>query len=218
HQSCYTNVFVNYVVFSVFLLPIDMITDNVERKGDDVVINSGPNLAPEPKRGVVKGGGSYKTGVSRVARLVSKNLFKCDDCGKNFSRKEYLQIHQKSHLTENPFTCKVCGKVFDRNFPLKKHEKVHERDNKKKKLKKVELAKRDESSDDSRKTTMVGSGEGNESSDNDGNLSCHVCGKVYEKLVSMKRHETLHKKKPFSCSICKRNFVLDAELQLHITK
>ncbi|CAJ0947483.1 unnamed protein product [Ranitomeya imitator] len=51
-----------------------------------------------------------------------------DDCGKIFSKRQYLNYHQKyQHMNQRTFRCSVteCGKTFNFKKHLKEHEKRH---------------------------------------------------------------------------------------------
>ncbi|CAI9733370.1 finger 233-like [Octopus vulgaris] len=205
-----------------------MIMDNVEPTREDekiVMISSESASTPEPEKRILQN--RYNSGVVRTARL-SKKLFHCDTCGKDFSRKEYLQMHQRNHLPENPFMCKICGREFNRNFPLQKHQQTHENAKKQREKYKDNRFKCeicDEKFPDH--SSLMGHYSRKHSNGNDDgkgkwesvpDFPCHICGKSYKKETSLKRHVPIHKKKPFHCDLCKRNFVLDKQLQEHKAK
>lgn len=52
----------------------------------------------------------------------------CLVCGRNFSRREHLKRHVRSHTREKPFQCRTCGKSFCRSDILARHLASHEQD------------------------------------------------------------------------------------------
>lgn len=55
----------------------------------------------------------------------SDGAFKCDHCGKLFTRNWYLKQHIKLHLNEKPFACSHCEKRFLNSSNLKQHMRTH---------------------------------------------------------------------------------------------
>eukprot|EP00092_Neocalanus_flemingeri_P018814 GFUD01020372.1.p1 GENE.GFUD01020372.1~~GFUD01020372.1.p1 ORF type:complete len:784 (-),score=155.93 GFUD01020372.1:88-2439(-) len=58
-----------------------------------------------------------------------KVLFQCDQCGKEFKKKENMEKHQLTH-TDITFDCPVCMKKLRSNDALRRHKKIHDGTNK----------------------------------------------------------------------------------------
>ncbi|XP_077111891.1 uncharacterized protein LOC143767439 [Ranitomeya variabilis] len=103
--------------------------------------------------------------------------YSCSTCGACFNRYWNLKIHEGSHTGVKPFSCLECGKCFLTNAKLVRHEKIH----------KVEKP-----------------------------YSCSTCGACFKNCSNFIRHEASHTGlKPFSCSECEKRFTRKSDLVIH---
>uniref|UniRef100_A0A4W5NDJ3 C2H2-type domain-containing protein n=1 Tax=Hucho hucho TaxID=62062 RepID=A0A4W5NDJ3_9TELE len=51
--------------------------------------------------------------------------FPCSFCGKAFSFRKQVEIHQRMHTGEKPFGCQLCRASFSQSSSLKRHQRVH---------------------------------------------------------------------------------------------
>ncbi|XP_028606252.2 uncharacterized protein LOC114607316 isoform X1 [Podarcis muralis] len=56
---------------------------------------------------------------------AGERAFVCPECGRGFTLKHNLIIHQRIHTGEKPFGCGVCGKRFSLKQNLLTHQRVH---------------------------------------------------------------------------------------------
>ncbi|XP_007175497.2 zinc finger protein 772 isoform X1 [Balaenoptera acutorostrata] len=94
--------------------------------------------------------------------------YECSECGKTFSRKPILVQHQRIHTGEMPYECGICGKVFNHSSNLIVHQRVH-----------------------------TGARP----------YKCSECGKAYSHKSTLVQHESIHSgERPYECSECGKYF------------
>ncbi|XP_041838529.1 zinc finger protein 37 homolog isoform X2 [Melanotaenia boesemani] len=108
---------------------------------------------------------------------IKEKPYSCPDCGKKFINESYIQIHQRIHTGEKPFLCSQCGRGFHTASSLKLHEMQH-------------------------------SGERP--------FACSICGKTFRINSYLTAHYQTHiKDRPFICSVCGKGYSRSEELKVH---
>ncbi|XP_041640648.1 zinc finger protein 852-like [Cheilinus undulatus] len=108
---------------------------------------------------------------------IKEKRYSCPDCGKRFINESYIQVHQRIHTGEKPFLCSQCGRGFHTASSLKIHEMQH-------------------------------SGERP--------FACAICGKSFRINSYLTAHYQTHiKDRPFICSVCGKGYSRAEELKVH---
>ncbi|XP_054833961.1 zinc finger and SCAN domain-containing protein 31-like [Eublepharis macularius] len=154
----------------------------------------------------------------------AETLSQCQDCGRNFVRKDLLMRHQRIHMLdkmrkcsyagktfcprsslilhertraeEKPFQCSGCGKRFTRNSLLIKHEKTH-------------------GGEKLYNCSTCGKGfvyswnliKHKKKHTGEKPYQCSACGKTFFERSDLIRHERTHTgERPYKCSLCEKCF------------
>uniref|UniRef100_A0AAZ3QRC6 C2H2-type domain-containing protein n=2 Tax=Oncorhynchus tshawytscha TaxID=74940 RepID=A0AAZ3QRC6_ONCTS len=69
---------------------------------------------------------NYSIRINAVSRSGGKEKrFPCSFCGKAFSFRKQVEIHQRVHTGVKPFSCTQCHMCFAQTGDLKRHQRVH---------------------------------------------------------------------------------------------
>ncbi|XP_075189147.1 gastrula zinc finger protein XlCGF66.1-like [Anomaloglossus baeobatrachus] len=148
---------------------------------------------------------SYRKDVEHETAPTREKLFSCSKCGKCFTRKSHLNIHQRIHTGEKPFSCSECGKCFIQKSDLVRHQKNHTGE---KPFSCSECGKCF-----IRKSDLVWH---HRSHTGEKPFSCSECGKCFIQKINLVKHQKIHTgEKPFSCSECGKCFIQKINLVKH---
>nr|XP_060618808.1 zinc finger protein ZFP2-like [Anolis sagrei ordinatus] len=131
--------------------------------------------------------------------------YKCSQCGKCFTLRHILKVHQRIHTGEKPYNCSQCGKSFAKRNTLKRHQKLHTGE---KPYKCSQCGKCFTLRHNLKVHQRIHTG--------DKPYKCSQCGKSFAERNTLKRHQRLHTgEKPYKCSQCGKCFTLRHILKVH---
>ena len=146
------------------------------------------------------------------------NDWKCDFCGKSFSRK-YINKHIRTvHEGQKDHKCKSCGELFTRPESLKRHiHNIHEG----RKDYKCELCGRSFSQSGIMKVHMKtheGQTEIKQYEELIRDWKCEHCSKSYSRADHLRSHiKTVHAdQNDFKCDFCEKSFTRADNLRIHV--
>lgn len=136
---------------------------------------------------------------------IKEKPYSCPDCGKRFINESYIQIHQRIHTGERPFLCSQCGRGFHTASSLKLHEMQHS-------------GERPFACSICGKTFRINSylTAHYQTHMKDRPFICSVCGKGYSRAEELKVHHRLHTgERPYKCGECGKSFIYRQGLRQH---
>ncbi|XP_033742251.1 zinc finger protein 808-like [Pecten maximus] len=130
----------------------------------------------------------------------------CPVCGKSFTTKHSLNMHQNIHSGNRPFTCNICGKGFMYDSALRDHKFIHSG---KKKFECEICCKAFQQRSGLQMHAKIHKEKKA--------YECKDCGRAFIQKQSLQRHERSHKgEKPFFCKVCGRFFGDSGIIRRHL--
>lgn len=144
----------------------------------------------------------------------SDGSFKCEHCGKLFTRNWYLKQHIKLHSNDKPYSCDMCDKRFLNSSNLKQHMKTHSVEYR------CHICNRTYISQSLLTEHMLKHSDVDVAKVPDNSLTprfqCSYCNQGFEDEVRFKEHLKSHTKElPYHCDKCDKAFRYNNSLTKH---
>ncbi|XP_008119837.1 zinc finger protein 883 isoform X2 [Anolis carolinensis] len=136
---------------------------------------------------------------------IAEKAHKCQECGKCFTFKSRLVIHQIIHTGEKPYRCQECGKCFASKSHLRQHQVIHTGE---KPYSCQECGKCFNSTSGLLRHQRTHTGEKP--------YRCQKCGKCFVSNSVLLIHQRIHTgEKPYKCQECGKCYAQHSVLVVH---
>ncbi|XP_062977905.1 uncharacterized protein LOC134395674 [Elgaria multicarinata webbii] len=127
---------------------------------------------------------------------AGEKIHKCLVCGKCFSLRSRLIVHERTHTGEKPYTCSDCGRSFSVSSSLIAHRRTH-------------TGEKPYKCSHCAKSFSVKSGLIAHERTHTGEkpYKCLYCSKSFRRNSGLVSHQRIHTgDKPYQCSVCEKSF------------
>ncbi|XP_063147288.1 zinc finger protein 436-like isoform X1 [Candoia aspera] len=127
---------------------------------------------------------------------MGEKIHKCLVCGKCFSLRSRLIVHERTHTGEKPYTCSECGRSFSVSSSLIAHRRTH-------------TGEKPYKCSHCAKSFSVKSGLIAHERTHTGEkpYKCLYCSKSFRRNSGLVSHQRIHTgDKPYQCSVCEKSF------------
>ncbi|XP_060093965.1 zinc finger protein 436-like [Heteronotia binoei] len=127
---------------------------------------------------------------------TGERVHKCSVCGKAFSLRSRLIVHERTHTGEKPYTCSECGRSFSVSSSLIAHRRTH-------------TGEKPYKCSHCAKSFSVKSGLIAHERTHTGEkpYKCLYCSKSFRRNSGLVSHQRIHTgDKPYQCSVCEKSF------------
>nr|XP_042702252.1 zinc finger protein 383-like [Chrysemys picta bellii] len=148
---------------------------------------------------------SVKETTTQQEILMGKRKNTCSECGKCFTQRSSLSVHQGIHTGERPYECHECGKNFTSNSNLSKHQRIH-------------TGEKPYECRECGKTFTQRSALSSQQRIHTGEkpYECRECGKNFISISALSSHQRMHTgEKPYECRECGKTFTQRSALSNH---